>query len=170
MSINRLTVLLIATLAAGCAELPLVDPDPELGELVGEPVQIIQLQEYFPRYDSGISEQARLVVTSQAEWEVAWGRVWHGHSPVPAAPAVDFDREVVLVAAMGARSSGGYHIQVTQAAAQADRVVVRVVESSPGRGCITTAAFSEPVDVVKLPRSPLPIVFQTMKVVNEECG
>jgi hypothetical protein len=167
MSINRLRMLMLATLAAGCAELPLVGTGPELDELAGEPVQIIQLQEYFPRYNSGISEQARLVVTSRAEWELAWRRVWHGHSPVPAAPAVDFDREVVLVAAMGGRSSGGYQIQVTQAAAQADRVVVRVVETSPGKGCFTTAAFSEPVDVVKLPRTALPIDFQTVKVVHE---
>jgi hypothetical protein len=169
MSIKRLTVLMLVTLAAGCAELPLIGPDTGQEELVGEPVQFIRLQEYFPAYDSGFGEQARLVVASQAEWETAWRHVWHGHSPVPAAPAVDFDREVVLVAAMGGRSSGGYQIEVTQAVAQAARVVVRVVETSPGSGCFVTAGFSEPVDVVKLPRTPLPIEFRTVKVVNE-CG
>jgi hypothetical protein len=167
MSIKHLTVFMLAALAAGCAELPLTGSDSELEELVGEPVQLIRLQEYFPLHDSGFGEQARLVVTSQAEWETAWRRVWHGHSPVPAAPAVDFEREVVLVAAMGGRSSGGYQIQVEKAAAQADRVVARVIETSPGKGCFTTAAFSEPVDVVKLPRTPLPIEFQTVKAVHE---
>ncbi|HYR07775.1 MAG TPA: protease complex subunit PrcB family protein, partial [Longimicrobium sp.] len=131
------------------------------------PVQLIRLQEYFPPHNSGFGEQARLVVTGQAEWETAWRRVWEGHSPVPAAPAVDFEREVVLVAAMGSRPNGGHHIQVKQAAAQADRVVVRVVETSPGKACFTTAAFTEPVDVVKLPRTPLPIEFQTVKAVHE---
>jgi hypothetical protein len=168
MHIHR-TILLLAALAAGCAELPSISPAPDLGELVGEPVQLVRLREYFPAYSSGFGVQARLVVTSQAEWEAAWQRVWHGSSPVPAAPVVDFEREVVLLAAMGSRSSGGYHVQVQQAVAQADRVVVRVIETSPGSGCITFAAFTEPVDIVKLPRTAVPIEFQTVTTVHE-CG
>lgn len=153
--------------ATGCAELPSISPEPDLGELVGDPVQLVRLQEYFPAPNSGFDAQARLVVTSQAEWEATWRHVWHGHSPVPATPAVDFEREVVLVAAMGSRSSGGYHIQLQQAAAQSNRVVVRVIETSPGSRCFTTAALTEPVDVVRLPRTSLPIDFQTVKTVRE---
>jgi hypothetical protein len=169
MQTKRLMALMLAVLAAGCADLPLISSGPGQDVLDGDPVQVVRLQEYFPATNSGFEEQARLVVTSQAEWEAAWARIWRNHSPVPPTPLIDFEREVVLVAAMGSRSSGGYHVKVQAAAAQADRVVVRVVETSPGSGCVVTHAFTEPVDVVRLPRTPLAIEFRTAKEVHD-CG
>lgn len=166
MPIKRSFALVLATLAAGCAELPSISPAPERDVLPGEPVQLVRLHEYFPADNSGFDAQARLVVTSQGEWEAAWQRIWQNERPVPAAPAVDFSREVVLVAAMGSRSSGGHHIQLQQAAAQSGTVAVRVVETSPGSECFVTAAITEPVDVVKLPRTSLSIEFQTVRAVH----
>jgi hypothetical protein len=166
MPIKRSIALVMSMLAAGCAELPSISPAPDRSTLPGEPVQLVRLQEYFPAFNSGFETQTRLVVTSQAEWEAAWQRIWQNERPVPAPPAVDFSREVVLVAAMGSRGSGGHHIQLQQAAAQPGNVVVRVVETSPGAACFVTAAITEPVDVVRLPRTPLPIEFQTVKAVH----
>ncbi|WP_420128609.1 protease complex subunit PrcB family protein [Longimicrobium sp.] len=164
MPIKRSIALMMSMLAAGCAELPSISPG--LDTLPGEPVQLVRLQEYFPAYNSGFEMQARLVVTSQAEWEATWQRIWQNTRPVPAPPAVDFQHEVVLVAAMGSRSSGGHHIQLQQAAAQPGNVVVRVVETFPGEACVVTAAITEPVDVVRLPRTSQPIQFQTVKQVH----
>ena len=48
-------------------------------------------------------------------------------------------------------------------------MAVRVLETSPGSGCITLAAFTHPVDIVRLPRTPLPVRFHTVKTVHE-CG
>jgi hypothetical protein len=167
MPIKRSLALLLAVLAAGCAELPSISPGPERDQLAGEAVQLTRLDQYFPPYNTGFEEQARLVVDSREAWEAAWVRVWKNHGEVPPAPAVDFSREIVLLAAMGVRYSGGHHVRMPAAAVQPNRVVVRVVETSPGSGCVTTAALTEPVDVVKLPRTPLPIEFQTVKTVHE---
>ncbi|HEX5869362.1 MAG TPA: protease complex subunit PrcB family protein [Longimicrobium sp.] len=158
---------ILATLAAACAELPSISPGLDQEPLGGEPVQLARLQEYFPAYNSGFEERTQLVVRTQAEWEQAWRRMWKNHSPVPAAPAVDFEREVLVLAAMGTRSSGGYRVQVQHAAAHPDHVVVRVIETSPGGGCVTTAALSEPVDVARLPRTDLPIRFRVVETVHE---
>jgi hypothetical protein len=165
MPIKRLTLLLLAAFAAGCSELPSISPEPDQDTLPGEPVQLVRLQEYFPH--SGFPARARLVVESQADWEAVWQRLWQDARTVPAPPAVDFEREVVLVAAMGTRPSGGYQIQLQQAAAQSGAVVVRVAETSPGGGCIVTFALTAPVDIARLPRTALPIEFQTVKAVHE---
>ena len=166
MTATRLFSLLFAILAAGCGELPSMDPgvDPDL--LGGERIEIIRLDEYFPPFNSGFMEQTRRVVQSQAVWEQVWARMWANHHPVPPVPSIDFEREMVLLAAMGGRSSGGYRVQVQAAAALADRVAVRVIETSPGGNCIVTAALTEPVDVVRIPRTPLPVEFRTVTAVH----
>jgi hypothetical protein len=167
MHINRSIALLLATLAAGCAELPSIAPGLHHDELVGEPVPLVRLQDPFAIDYSGFEAPARVVVESPVEWEIVWRRIWRNHDPVPATPSIDFDREQVLFVAMGGRPTGGYSVRVTAAAAQGDRVAVRVVETSPGSGCVLTQATTAPIDIVKLPRTSKPIDFQTVKTVRE---
>lgn len=159
----------MAALLAACSELPSVTPELDREPLDGEPVEVIRLAETLPAHYSGMTQRERVVVRTPAEWEIVWRRMWAGHSPLPPVPAVDFERHVLLVAAMGSRPTGGYHIRIAEAAALADEVAVRVVETSPSRGCITTQAFTAPVDVVKLPRTSRQIQFRTAEVVHE-CG
>lgn len=163
-----LTAVVVALFASACADLasPL---DPDLDELEpgGEPVAISALEHPHSRFYSGITEQERIVVEDQVEWEQVWARLWRNTSPVPDTPPVDFAREFVIVAAMGTRPSGGYSIRVDEARAYAGHVTVHVVETSPGRGCVVTMAITAPVDVVKIPRTPLEVRFRTSKTVHE---
>ena len=126
-----------------------------------------RLEQQHPIYHSGIGQAARIVVADRGEWERVWARMWHNHHPVPPVPAVDFDRELVIVAAMGARHTGGYSIRVDEARSYGDHVTIHAVETSPGRGCVTTQAFTAPVDVVKIPRTAAEIRFRTSPVVRE---
>jgi hypothetical protein len=165
MRTMHLVPLLVAVLA-GCSELPTVRQG-ERNVLDTQQVALVRFDAYFPAYNSGFGEPVRRVVDDAAEWEDAWRELWRSHNPVPPAPAVDFSREVVLLAAMGTRSSGGYSIHVEDAAAKGDHVTVRVIETSPGRACGVTAALTEPVDIVKLSRTPLPIRWETVKSVHD---
>lgn len=169
MRTRSLVILVAALLAGACGDTPTARQDPPLEALAGNPVQLARFTEYFPAYNSGFGQQTRLVVGSQAEWQAAWTRLWKNHAPVPPPPAVDFANEVVLLAAMGSRSSGGFTIRVQDAAARTDHVAVRVIETSPGGGCVVTGALSEPVDVVRLPRTALPVRWETVRAVHE-CG
>ena len=169
MPIKRSIAAMLALLAAGCTELPSILGGPNHDELGGEPVQITRLQEHFPGFSSGITEPARLVVNSQTEWALVWRRMWQSHNPVPPAPVVDLSSETVLVTTMGGRPTGGYSIRVEEAAVVSGDLVIRVVETSPGRACVTTQAFTAPVDVVKVPRTGHSIRFETVKKVHD-CG
>lgn len=166
MRTRSLVTLVAVVLAGACSESPTARQDAPLEALVGNPVQLARFQEYFPAFNSGYGRQTRLVVTTQAEWEAAWARTWENEEPRPPAPAVDFTREVVLLAAMGSRPSGGFRIRVEAAAARTDHTAVRVVEMSPGGNCIVTAALTEPVDIVRLPRAALPVRWETVRAVH----
>lgn len=160
---NRLIPVVLAALAA-CSELPLLNPGLDRNE--GEPVAITRFEGFVPAQNSTIATRERVVVENQAQWEIVWRRLWHNESSAPAAPAVDFTREVVVVAAMGGRPTGGYSIRVDQADARTDHVSVRVVETSPGRRCVVTMATTAPLDVVKLTRTGLPVRFQEVEAVR----
>lgn len=159
--------LVLAAVAAGCAELPSIDPGLDQGDLGGQPVPVTRVHEAFPAAYSGFSQQTQLVVESRAEWEEVWRPLWGSADPAPAAPAIDFSRQTVVVAAMGTRATGGYVVRVEKAASQADHVVVQVVETSPSGGCPTTQAVTAPVDVVTVPRTSQPIRFRVVQMVRE---
>ena len=57
---------------------------------------------------SGIGQSERLVVRDNATWQTVWTSIWRGMMPTPALPNVDFTKEMVIIAARGTRSTGGY--------------------------------------------------------------
>src|SRR6185503_15540490 len=56
----------------------------------------------FPfRINSGITVRDRMVISDPTAWSKIWLNIVAGHSPTPPLPAVDFDRETIVLAAMG---------------------------------------------------------------------
>jgi hypothetical protein len=113
-----------------------------------------------PIYYSGLGDPVRLVITDSGTLTQVWNRIFATMTEPPAAPSVDFSHERVLVAALGARSSGGYRIEFNRAALEGGEVVAEVLATSPGAHCATSQALTQPVDVVKLPLSDAPIRFE----------
>ena len=114
---------------------------------------------------SAIDAPERLVIRDAATWQAQWNAIWAGLTPTPALPPVDFTREMVVVAAMGTRATGGYTIRIDSAAAAAGvtpggGAVVWVTSASPGPHCFTTQALTHPVDAVRLPLVGGPVTFR----------
>ena len=119
-------------------------------------------------YYSGLQQPERLVVRDQAAWITAWSSLWPNGVPIPALPAVDFSKDMIVIAALGGRNTGGYSIFVDSARAAASGLVVFVGTSSPGRHCITTQAFTQPVDIARVPRTEAAVAFVDVPRV-EDC-
>ena len=96
-----------------------------------------------------------------------WPRILGTHSPKPRAPRVDFTQEMLIVASMGRRATGGYVIAIDSVAVRDDTLRVLVREQSPGPLCGTTAALSSPVALARVRRSDLPVAFTTRNVVRD---
>jgi hypothetical protein len=117
--------------------------------------------------NSGLVESRRLVVRDADAWASTWAAVWRNMTPAPSRPDVDFSREMVIVAALGQRTSGGYDIVVDSATATESELVVHVRATSPGASCFVTGALTQPVDIVRLPATTLPVKFVEDAVVHE---
>ena len=117
---------------------------------------------------SGIDDSLRIVVRDEASWRGVWQKIHRRMVPVPPIPPVDFKREMVIVAAMGQRPSGGFAIRVDSAMDLGDSLEIVVRTEIPGRGCLRSAAITQPLDLVRLPARPLPVRFRDHSVV-EQC-
>jgi hypothetical protein len=95
---------------------------------------------------TGIAERRRQVVHDSA----AWAQV-RSELAVPDLPEVDFARNSVVVVAAGQQRSGGFGIEVERVSQKGGDLTIRVVETSPGRNCVTTSELTQPVDVVTVP-------------------
>jgi hypothetical protein len=106
------------------------------------------------RFYTNLVSPARLVVKDAAVWGSVWRSIVGKVSPTPPEPSVDFAHEMVVVAAMGQRPTGGYVIDVIDAVSDKDgKLKVAVTETSPGQHCAVTDALTEPVDVVIVRRT-----------------
>jgi hypothetical protein len=120
----------------------------------GESLSVTRLraEPYSFTFSSGYTDSARVVVRDARGWEAVWREVWRNETPVPPLPAIDFEREMVVVAALGSRRSGGYGIVVEGARRTAGGVEVSILKQSPGPRCGVAAAITTPADIARLPR------------------
>ena len=106
---------------------------------------------YSFSYYSGLDRPERLVIRDAEAWRAVWNQIYLRQQPVPSLPSVDFSREMMVVVALGARSSGGYSILLDGASEAANNGIEVVVNSSsPASDCIVTAAFTQPVDIARV--------------------
>jgi hypothetical protein len=115
--------------------------------------------------NSGFDEPAEQVIRDRAALESAWARVFSQVVGDPA-PAVDFTREMVILVALGGRSTGGHAVHVDAVTRSGDGAVVRYTATSPEPGCMTTQSLTSPVDVVRAPRISGAVRFQRREVVQ----
>ncbi len=99
----------------------------------------------------GLGDPTRAVIRDSTAWEAFWTQAHALMEPTPPTPAVDFTSSMLLVAALGTRSSGGHQVTIDSVARGATlRVFVTAV--TPGPDCMTTMAITWPVQVVRVPR------------------
>ena len=155
---SRLVVVLVVT-AAGCSHV--VAPDQPATVV---PVVRLRAEPYSFTFYSGLVEPQRLVVRDPATWSQVWATIWRNQSPTPPLPDHDFARDMLVVVALGQRSTGGYSILIDSAEATSDGVTVLVRAVVPGAGCGVTLALTQPVDIARLPRTDATVKFRDRTV------
>ncbi len=118
---------------------------------------------------SGFHDATNLVIRDRAAWLVAWTALHAGQDSVPPLPAVDFDRELVVLAALGTKPTGGHEILIASAVEEDGAVVVQVSVTMPGPDCMTTQVATTPADIARIPRVAAAIGFDAVSTVKP-CG
>lgn len=119
-------------------------PEPDTAS-VGDtqPGTVIEIRRVGRWVSSGIRGSRRLVIRDQATWAHFWSELGAG-----VRPEVNFAQDLVIAVASGERHSGGHDIEVRQVTRAGSRLRIAVMETYPSEGCMTTAALTQPVDVV----------------------
>jgi len=152
--VSRATLFACALTLSACAQ-PNA-PEPAGTEL---PVLRLQTEPYSLEFNSGLRKPERLAIRDVAGWGKVWAEIYEHRGSKPPLPAIDFTKEIVIVAALGERPTGGYSILVTGASRAGNVITVRVESQSPGPGCGVLLSTSEPVDVARIPLSVAHVEF-----------
>ena len=159
----RPLALAAVLLVTACADPP---SDPGRATLVDEsrrlePVNDTAFDEAVApfRYHSALEASERRVIRDADSWGEFWVRTTARMSSPSPAPAVDFGRHMVVVAALGTRPSGGYSIVLEGVFEGDTELLVPVLAVSPGEACFTTAALTAPLDLMLVERRDLPARF-----------
>lgn len=118
---------------------------------------------------SGFTDSARFVVRDSDAWRETWQTIHRPFIPPPAVPPIDFSREMVIVAALGTRSSEGYEVVFENIREDTAGIEVAVRVTEPARGCPVAAVMTQPVDLARIPASARPVRFRQRSVVVP-CG
>jgi hypothetical protein len=107
---------------------------------------------------SGPEAETFRSIRSQAEWNAFWPAL-RPMVPGPKgyAPAVDFGKFTMIVAALGTRPAGGFTVQVQSVRDDGSTVYVSVLEVRPGHNCTGTASLTYPIEIALIPRTEHPI-------------
>ena len=103
---------------------------------------------------SGIREVKQEVVKSADAWE----KLWKQHAAAGESdkiPAVDFSKEMVVVATMGTKRTGGYTIEIEGVEAKGKTLNISVKKTSPPPDAMTIQALTAPFHFVAVPKSDL---------------
>lgn len=157
----RIVAALALMLAGACGRAVQLDlPAPS-----ALPVSRMARDDHAFALESGLRDSLHLVVRDSATWHALWRRLNSPFIPPPKLPAVDFSHDMVVVDALGTRSSGGYDVVIEGATADSTGIDVSVRRTSPGNGCPLTAALTQPVDLARLPAREGPVRFHDRGVV-----
>ena len=152
-------VVAAATIALAACAAPAPDPEPVGND---NAAQLLELRRDSSiralRYSNGLSEPATMVIRDANQWRMTWAAITSNHSPMPV-PEVDFSRDMVVLVALGTRSTGGYTAAIERIQRTAEGISVDYLAQSPGDRCGTTAALTQPMDFVFIARVEGPATF-----------
>ncbi|HSR42495.1 MAG TPA: hypothetical protein VLL48_09990 [Longimicrobiales bacterium] len=119
--------------------------------------------------DSGMTQTVPRAITGPEAWEAFWFDHTDGDGETP---PVDFDKDVILVGAVGVRQEAGDSVEIRRVLAVADRTIVALVERLPGNFCSPAERSHVPFHIVRTPRAvlPLPVEFPEPTVETVPCG
>ena len=112
-------------------------------------------------------------VREAARDAAAWGRLWSrlregaGATLPEEPPAVDFNREMVIAAAMPTQGCVS-RVTIQGISQRRGELVVDLLEAPPAPNCVCVVA-ERPLHVVRLPRSPDPVRFEVTRG-QTSCG
>lgn len=125
----------------------------------------------FATVDRGEDSEAELDESFAITDAGAWSAFWDEHAPEAGpAPEIDFEQDVIVVAAVGVRTEAGEEVEVRRVIPIDQGTLVTLFERVPGNFCSPASQTHVPFHIIRAPRVPLPVVFSEVTVERVPCG
>jgi hypothetical protein len=122
------------------------------------------------RFNSGIRDSTFTTIRDLVRWEEMWRRLSAQHRPAQSPPPVDFQKEMVVVATLGERRTGGYAITIEAVSDRGAYLEAHVWRRAPGRDCGVGGMLTTPADVAIVPRREVEVRVLTHDRVTDCTG
>lgn len=143
--------LLALLLVAACSHSPVPGDEPASTTVPFE--TLIQAS------NPGQSGRAlREAIRDEETWRTYWQQLREGAELPAEPPAIDFNREMVLLATLETQGCVS-RVTIRSVTRSADALVVDVLEAPPAPNCICMTS-ERPIHLVRLQRSDLPVRFE----------
>lgn len=110
--------------------------------------------EIYASHNSNIKEYKILIITNQDELNSIYTLI-----DLEKKFTIDFQKETVVVLALGEKNTGGYDIGIDKIEETQNKIIVYTKEISPKDGAMVTMAFTNPVSVNKISsKKPIEII------------
>jgi len=108
---------------------------------------------------SNISVQRFDIIRDSVALVALWTTQNLGFAGVADIPVIDFNQDMILALFLGSRISGGFTIEVESIEELSTQMIINILESVPGTGCPVTLGFTQPFQIVQIPKTDKTIVF-----------
>lgn len=120
--------------------------------------------------NSGFIEKQQLVIKNKTDFKTYWKEAYSNYLKVPELPEIDFSKKMLILVALGERTSGGFDVKIASIfEGQKNSLLINVKETAPGDNCVTTEALTYPYQLIETDYFAGKIIFNEEKeVIN--CG
>ncbi|HLY74832.1 MAG TPA: protease complex subunit PrcB family protein [Planctomycetota bacterium] len=109
---------------------------------------------------SGFMVPQQMFVSSQKDWAETWTTRQGSAGTKKSHPEIDFNRDVVIVAALGAKSTGGYTIEITRIVRTKDDIQVFLRRTAPPEGGRVVGGATSPFVMARMEKPDRPVTFR----------
>lgn len=120
-----------------------------LAQTIGDTVSFQSIEKHLT---SGFQVPLEKFVTTEKEWVELWGQRQDPKDKKRQHPAVDFDRDVVVVAALGPQPGTGYNIEITRIKKTKEEIQIYVRRTAPPPEALKAGNPTSPFVLIRMPK------------------
>jgi hypothetical protein len=126
---------------------------------------VLSTDRVFYSDDTGLRDSVRMVIRDQGTWARVWQQTMQNQPTPPPIPPIDFDREMILVAAAG-KMNPGDAIRIDSVGVQGSIVIVVV---SIITECDPFSGEAYPMEIVRVTKDDRPVTFRDRRTRAAHC-
>ncbi len=116
---------------------------------------------------SAIQEKRELTINTNDDYQKLMAEVYKNLDQMPRIPVVDFTKNTLIAVFIGTRNTGGYLVTIDSITESSKNMNVEVMETTPGKDCMTSDVLTAPYTIVKVPKTDKKAVFKYSQKVKD---